>query len=147
MIFTNDEKNWVRRTDVTYRRIRTIDRSIEKNKNKTRGKKNLELVGKAMCYIFAKKGPLDGHRYHCDKTTEIPKCFQPKKPRTNVKGKRNDRKFAKYFIDRVTYFRIRDKWEEFFLIAHFVYFFYVQQVLFSLRQKKNEQKNTEFQIK
>lgn len=75
------KKNFDRRTDITHRRIRTIDRSIDRlrkiNKNKTKQEtKNLELVGKAMCYIFAKKGPLDGHRYHCDKTTEIPKCFQ-----------------------------------------------------------------------
>lgn len=72
------------------------------------------------------------------KLRRFPNIFNQKKPTTNVRGKRNDRKFAKYFIDRVTYFRIRDKWEEFFLIAHFVYFFYVQQVLFSLRQKMNK---------
>lgn len=41
-----------------------------------------------MCYIFAKKGPLDGHRYHCYKTTEIPKCFQPKKNQQRMSEER-----------------------------------------------------------
>lgn len=91
------KKNLDRRTDITHRRIRTIDRSIDrlrkKNKNKTKQetKKNLELVGKAMCYIFAKKGPLDGHRYHCDKTTEIPKCFQHYKKTNNERQRKEKR--------------------------------------------------------